>query len=278
MVIREDTHFLIDYVNPRELELSLRVIDSEDPKSSENIINELDSIWDYHGQSHFSNTTRRLQDLGLIIKTKGRDNLWILTTLGIKVKKVLDTNPNLYPDLMHFLHYSGSPEVRKYFLSYKWCSELLWSRKKLLNTQEMVSFVQSKIEDNFPNLYQMKIGGNFNAGGVNAWKIWLVDLSPAIFSSDNNQEKQILPRMIGDFQIALLSLDYLYTSRGYRYGDPILLNDELIDFMAGIFFLDINCFSNLLSLSSKLTRFVNFRETLAGTTITLQNSFTYFNL
>lgn len=271
---QEDAHFLIDYVNPKELEFTLRILDSNSSKNSDVIKDELISNWGFTAQSNFSNTTRRLQDLGLAIKDDEKRNSIYLTDLGVKLRQELTISQEMYHDLLHFLHYSGSQEVRKYFLSYKWCSELLWAKKKLIVSQEIVTFILAKIEESFPESYQRKKGGNFNSGGVSSWKNWINTLTPSIFSSQELTEKYIHPRIINNFQVILLSLDYLYKCRGYRYGDPVLLDDILIDDLAKVFFLDSTCCRNLIFLASKLTRKVTLRESLSGTTLSLLSSFT----
>jgi hypothetical protein len=273
METSEDVHFLIDNVPPQELELTLRCLDSLLPKSTDNLRSELNSNWNFLVQKNYTFTTRRLQDLGLATKSDQDRNSFILTNLGYKVQQLLDTLPELCPDIFHYLHYSGSPEVRKYFLSYKWCCQTVWARKEILSTSELVGEVQSRIEANYPALYGLKVGGNFNAGGVSAWRAWISKLEPSVLS-DDPKDKQIYPRDVSAFQLALLSLNNLYQDRGYCFGDPVLLDDELVDELAGIFFLDHNSYRSLVALAAKVTRHLTIRDSFAGTTITLIKPFT----
>ena len=151
----------------------LRSLDLHSAKSTEDLRSELISNWNFSVQKNYSSTTRRLQDLGLVTKSNQDNKSIVLTDLGSKVQQLLDTSPELYPELLHYLHYSGPPDVRKYFLSYKWCCQIVWSRKEMLSTSELVGEIQSRIEANFPELYGLKVGGNFNAGGVSAWRAWV---------------------------------------------------------------------------------------------------------
>ena len=273
MEITEDVHFLIDNVPPKELELTLLSLDSLLPKSTYDLRSELISNWNFSVQKNFSFTTRRLFDLGLAAKSDQDNNAFILTNTGRKVQQLLDMSPELCPEIFHYLHYSGSPDIRKYFLSYKWCCQAVWARKKMLGTSELVGEVQSRIETDYPELYGRKIGGNFNAGGVSAWRAWILKLEPHVISEDQ-KDRQIYPRIVSSFQLALLSMDYIYKQRGYRYGDPILVNDELLDELSGIFFLDHNCFRSLITLADKVTRHLMIRDSIAGTTVTLVKPFT----
>jgi len=275
---QEDAHFLIDNVSPRELEYTLRALDFQYPKNLEILSEELFSNWGYSVQSHFSNTTRRLLDLNLINRADDKKSSFLLTPLGIKLRQILDTSPVLYSDLVHFLHYTGSPKIRKYFLSYKWCCQILWERQELLGSQEIAAIIQSKIEEEYPQFYQQKTGGNFNPGGVSAWKIWISNLEPGLFGTENSKSKQITLRNITDFQLVLLSLNYLYTDRGYRYGDPVLIDEEIINNLSEVFFLELNCCRSLITLAAKLPPGITLRESLAGTTVTLQKPFTILNL
>lgn len=273
MEISKDVHFLIDNVPPKELELTLRSLDSQYPKSLENLRSELISTWGFSTQKNYSFTTRRLQDLGLATKSDQDKNSYILTSLGVIIQRLLDSTPELCPDIFHYLHFYGSPDTRKYFLSYRWLCQVVWTRNQMLTTSELVSEIQSRIESYYPDLYEQKVGGNFNAGGVSAWRAWVSKLEPPILS-DDPKDKQLHPRSSSAFQLALLSLTSLYQDRNYRFGDPVLLDDEIVNELSGVFFLDQNIYRSLVQLAARITRHVSIRDSFAGVTVTLLKPFT----
>jgi hypothetical protein len=189
--------------------------------------------------------------------------------LGVKVRNLLETDRDLFADAMHFLHYDGydgTSSARKLFWSYKCCCEIVWQQKRVPRAADLAAEVQARIASQFPDLYSARIGGNFSAKGVSAWKTWLVNLARPPFDESG---QRIVPRVRENFELALLSLGHVYRIRGYRYGDPVLLNRELLDEVTRVCFLDANCCRQLLTLAAKLTRRVSLRDTFAGTSVTL---------
>ena len=79
----------------------------------------------------------------------------------------------------------------------------------------------------------------------------------------------MIPRVRDQFELVILALDHVYRTRGYRYGDPVVLDDTLLDELARVFFLDHQCCRNLLDLAAKVTRTVVLHDTFAGTSVNL---------
>ena len=190
MVQNEDIHFLIDSAPPPEVEFVLRCLDPDITYSTEDLRERLLQDWGYSAQRNLTFSTRRLFDLGLADKAitiSGKPG-HVLTKLGAKAREVLSIDHELYDEIMHFLHYTsydGSPSSRKLFWSYRTCCELVWARKEMIPTPELVAAVQSQIAEEFPAAYARRIGGNFNAGGVSSgWKPWVARLQPSPFSSE----------------------------------------------------------------------------------------------
>ena len=74
--------------------------------------------------------------------------------------------------------------------------------------------------------------------------------------------------------LALLALDDVYRSRGYRYGDPVILDEPMLDEVARVFFLDPICCRKLLDLAARLTKVIKLSDTFAGTSVTLMAPYT----
>lgn len=269
--MREDVHFLIDNASPREMEFILRCLNPQTAYSNAEVREHLSTEWYFTAQKNISFSTRRLCDLGLAATggtLLGKPG-YLLTSLGGKVRNLLDTDHDLYADIMHYLHYNGydgAPSARKLFWSYKCCCDLVWAWKRVPPASELASEVQSQISASFPELYSQRVGGNFNVGGVSAWKAWVMELACPPFSVG---ERDVIPRVQDRFELAVLALDHVYRSRGYRYGDPVVLDDLLLDELARVFFLEHQCLRNLLSLAAKMTRSVVLHDTFAGTSVKL---------
>ena len=267
-----DVHFLIDSAPPAEVEYLLECLDPQLAYSTEELRVRLLAEWGYVAQKHLTHSTRRLYDLGLSasVQTSSGKPGHVITKLGLRVREIRSLDPELYADVMHFLHYSsydGSASSRKLFWSYRTCCEIVWARKAVPRTERLVSEVQSRIADLFPEEYASRLGGNFNAGGVSSgWKPWLAQLHPSPFDEEG---RSIVPRHSTRFEIALLALNEVYRARGYRQGDPVILDDSLLDEICGVFFLDPICCRELIDLAARLTRTIRLADTFAGTSITL---------
>jgi hypothetical protein len=276
-VVEEDSHFLIDSAPPLEVEYTLACLDLEVPFSTGELRKCLSSKSGYTAQRSFTFSTRRLFDLGLANKAKTASGKpgHILANLGAVVREILYIDRDLYCEIMHYLHYTsydGSATSRKLFWSYRTCCDIVWERKRVPPTSEIVTAVQSRIAGQFPSAYASRVGGNFNAGGVSSgWKPWLTQLCPSPFSSDG---KELRPRQSHRFELSVLALDHVYRSRNYRYGDPVILDDVILDKVACVFFLDPICCRELLSLAARLTKVVRLADTFAGPSVTLMEPYT----
>ena len=71
------------------------------------------------------------------------------------------------------------------------------------------------------------------------------------------------------FALQLLALEQVYQSRGYRHGDPVILDDGLLDETSRVFFLDPTCCRSLIDLAARLTKTVKLSDTFAGTSVAL---------
>jgi hypothetical protein len=272
MARKEDVHFLIDNASPAEVEYVLACLEPDVAYSTEELRKRLLSEWGYSAQRNLTFSTRRLLDLGLAGKanTASGKSGHVIAQLGERVRGILSIDQELYAEIMHFLHYTsydGSPSSRKLFWSYRTCCEIVWARKQVPSTPELVAEVQSRIAELFPSAYASRVGGNFNAGGVSSgWKPWLAQLQPSPFASEG---RALIPRHSHRFELAALALDHVYRSRGYRYGDPVILDEPLLDEVARVFLLDPVCCRELIDLAARLTKAIKLSDTFTGTSVTL---------
>jgi len=271
---RQDVHFLIDSATPTEVSYALMCMENTTPRSSQDIAEAIRATWGYTVQKQFSHSLRRIYDLGLASRSRsGSSHSYMLTELGGKLASLLATSRDIYNEVMHFLHYDayrGRPEDRKLFWSYRICTDLLWTTGCLLPTAEIVSRTQQGIRQHWPELFAERAGGNFNKGGVSAWKCWLSELEPSPISDGS----AVVPRQTPYYELALLALAYVYRARGLSYGDPVVLDGPVIGEICGVFFLEEACCRELLERAARLERCVPLRSTFAGPSVTLSEPYT----
>lgn len=275
MVEKEDDHFLIDHAPPNEVRLALQSLRSNSRLTTRDLRIQIMERFGYEPQADFAYTTRRLYDLGLSsVNRKGTESaIHSLSSLGQQMVDLLAVDDELYADAMHFLHYdryNGSEEARKLFWSYRECCTFAWSRKENPPNREVVAHVQAGIEKLMPSAHQSRIGGNFNSGGVTEWRSWLRELVPPPVQTGS---RHMLLRSITRYEPVLLAIDYVYRQRGYGYGDSVVLDDELLDDTARIFFLDPSCCRQLIDIASELTLFLDLSDTFAGSAVTLHKPY-----
>ena len=267
-----DTHFYIDNAPPEEVSWTLRSLSNAEQLSPQMIADKLYAEYGFKMQRDRTYSPRRLYDLGLAEQSgTGTKIRYSLSKLGTKFQGILAFNQELYADLMHFLHYSRyneKPETRKYLWSYRRCCEIVWAEGRAVPVQELAANVQSLMRQEFPYLdFGARKGARFDSTAAGRFYCWIRQLMPPPFA---NQDNALLGRRtVSHHELALLSLDYVYRGRGYRYGDPVVLDDVLLDELARVFFLEHQCFRNLLNFAAKMTRTVVLHDTFAGTSVNL---------
>lgn len=273
--VNEDTHFYVDNAPPEEVAWVLRCLSVDQPLSNREIAQRV-SEYGVGMQGDKTYSSRRLYDLGLANQTRqGSAVTYVLTSLGLKLQGIAAMDPQLYADLMHFLHYTrydGAPESRKYLWSYRRCCDVVWAQQRLLSREEMAGVVQGDMKRDFPHLdFSAKKGGRFDETAAGRCYAWWRQLSPSPFVSDGDVLRW---RRVQRFELALLALDHIYRDRGYRYGDPVVLDQAMLNDLARVFFLEPSCCRELLALGSTVTRAVALRDTFAGTSVSLLAPYT----
>ena len=276
----EDIHFYVDNAPPGEVSHVLRVLSSEDPLTPSEIAKIMINEYGFKMQRDHSYSPRRLHDLRLASQERqGPKVTYKLTEHGAKLQAIQAMNPTLAIDLLHYLHYtsySSNPQDRKYLWSYRKCCEIIWSAQRLIPTQNLASQVLSNMSEEFSYLnWTARVGARFDSTAVGRIYTWLRALDPPPFTKSS---KNLQPRLVQRFELALLALDDTYRSRQYRYGDAVLMDDSLINQIAGVFFIDTKCCADLLRLSANVVSSVKMSDTLGGASINLLHPFTIDNL
>lgn len=278
--IKKDTHFYLDNAPPKEVTSALTVLSPDHDLTPKEISDTLRDNYAFEMQKDYTYSPRRLFDIGLAIQTrKGSALAYRLTDLGLKVQNLLGIDQELAIDLMHYLHYTGftgEPTQRKYLWSYRRCCELIWGEMRTISSKDLASTIQAEMREEFEWLdYGKKVGARFNDKAVSQVYSWLRSLEPSPFEKG----KSILtPRTIDRYEIALLALDEIYNSSGYTYGDPVIMDDEFIMRVSGVFMLDPGCCKGLLGIGVRINQSVKLSETLTGASINLTKPFKIVNI
>ena len=276
----EDIHFYVDNAPPDEVTHVLRVLSLENSLTPSEIAEIMINEYGFEMQQDHSYSPRRLYDLCLASQERqGPKVTYKLTARGAKFQAIQAMNPALATDLVHYLHYtsySGSPHDRKYLWSYRKCCEIIWSTQRLVPNQNLASQILSRMGEEFSSVnWTGRVGARFDSTAVGRVYTWLRALDPPPFTKSN---KNLQPRLVQRFELALLALDDTYRSRQYRYGDAVLIDESLVKQIAGVFFLDPKCCADLLRLSANIVPSVKMSDTLGGPSINLLRPFTIDDL
>jgi hypothetical protein len=272
---KEDTHFYLDYAPPDEVTNVLRILSHNNDLTPKGISDALRDSYGFNMQKDHTYSPRRLFDLGLAVQSrKGSLVKYRLSDLGSKIQNILGVDPAMAMDLMHYLHYAGytaEPTKRKYLWSYRQCCKILWSNMKLLRYSDLASAIQLEMKEKFPWLdYGKRAGARFDNTAASRVAHWLRALEPPPV---DQVDSALIPRTIDRYEIALLALDQTYQSRGYTYGDPVIMDDEFLKLVSGVFMLDPECCKRLLGIGARINQTVKISETLSGASINLMKPF-----
>ena len=277
---KEDTHFYLDNAPPKEVTNVLTVLSLDFELTPKEISDTLRNNYAFEMQKDYTYSPRRLFDIGLSTQIrKGSAVTYKLTDLGLIIQNLLGIEQGLAMDLMHYLHYTGytgQPTQRKYLWSYRRCCELIWADMRAISSTDLASTIQAEMREEFEWLdYGKKVGARFNDKAVNQVYSWLRSLKPSPFEKG---ETTLAPRTIDSYEIALLALDTTYNSSGFTYGDPVIMDDDFIKKVSGVFMLDSGCCKGLLEIGARINQSVKISETLTGASINLTKPFKIENI
>jgi len=275
----EDAHFYLDNAPPTEVSNVLRVLSLGHDLTLKEISVTLRDIYGFLMQKDLTYSPRRLYDLGLATQIRrGSTVTYRLAEMGSLVQNILSIDPPFAMDLMHYLHYSGykgDPVQRKYLWSYRRCCEIVWGNMSVISPTELASAILGEMRDKFELNYEKKIGARFNDKAVGQVYSWLRSLEPSPIKKGISS---VFPRTVDRYELALLALDDTYQTRQYTYGDPVIMDDNFIKQVSGVFMLDSQCCKELLQIGSRLNQSLKISETLSGPAISLMKPFKIDNI
>lgn len=278
----EDTHFYVDNVPPDELKAITRVLHA-DPGLAMTCGEIADALRDNVGfvmQRDHTYSPRRLFDLGLAGRQgKGAQVRYHLSESGVRLRDTLSWDAAFASELLHYLHFvgfKGRPGDRRTLWSYRRCCDLIWKQGKVGKSAHLASVIQAEIRSLMGESPVTRVGARFASDAVGKVCVWLAALSPSPFAEDGST---VQPRIVDRPELLLLALEDVYQTHGYHHGDQALLDEELLDHAAAVFFLDPHCCRDLLPTASAVyPSYLGLGNTLAGPTIALRRPFTLESL
>lgn len=129
----------------------------------------------------------------------------------------------------------------------------------------ILNYVGLRGEYSIEEIYRSLRALNFNDEEIN-----IILSHPKV---TNKKNKKIFPRVVNRYELVLLSLHFVYNMRKYRLGDPVILDEMLLNEIAGVFFLDEICCRTLIEQAAKMTKMLSLSDTFSGTSINLLISF-----
>jgi hypothetical protein len=270
-MIQEDHHFYIDNAAMPEVETALRVLSLDRPLASAEIRDIGRRDFYYPMQKDATYAPKRLEDLGLAKKV-GRLG-YVLTLDGASLQSILQGDPGLAHELMHYRHftgYAGHLDARKLMWSYRRCCELVWAAGRLLSAREVAGEILGEMQEQFATcLAGAGVEGQFKASAVTSVYSWLRHLESPRIDKDGFLCRCSLrvPALAG------LALDDFYRNRGINCGDRVVLDNSVLDSLALVFFATPDSVFDGLRQISRTLHGPQMIETLSGTAIILNRPY-----
>jgi hypothetical protein len=269
---KQKTIYYINSAKPIELEYILFSLTPKTGLARDFLRLKILEKFNYNVQKRFGDSINRLEDLDIIIKEKA-ETICKLTEFGEKIRELLQYEVQLYREIIHFLHYQGynySARKREYLWSYRKLCELLWNRSKVGRHNELAAKVTGCIQEYFGTTHVP-----FDDTIIGKFLTWIKPLQPQVIDNKGN----IYQREINRAELFLLSIDLCYREKNLQYGDPILLTEDIIDGICRTFFINPNCFNDLLDMSKRFyADHLRLMTGFQGTSLILKKSFSVTDL
>jgi len=277
MVTKEDHHFYIDNASLREVATALRVLSVDRPLRPAAIREIAKRDFNYTIQKDATYAPRRLRDLGLALPDNTGGGGCVLTAVGLRLQSILQYDQDLAYELFHYLHYTGfagHPDARKLLWSYRRCCQLLWDAGHVISTRMVASTILSEAADQFADcLVGVGSQGGFKASAVGSVYSWLKQLKPSPLPASDQPDAPIARRPLMTPALAGLALDDLYRDRDIQYGDQVILDDQIVDALAQVFFATPESVYAGLTETAKRSKNLRLVETLSGVAVELRQPF-----
>lgn len=277
----EDRHFYIDNASPDEVLHIVKALSADNPASRNEIVEAVQENYGMQFQKKHEFSFRRVEDLGLSNREKkGSSHYYVSNEATRKLQEIAGYDVDFSYELLHYLHYTrydGETVDRKLLWTYRECCNYIWYDEKRLDVNATASALQSQMLEEFPHLAEYvneEKGMRIDGRGVQEVLKWLGMLQPSPFDEDG----QLQPRHLDNYHLVLLALDDFYRHEGYAYDIALLLDDDALDKVARVFFMDTSACRELIPIAAAISDAISLSDTLAGTAITLHTPYGIENL
>lgn len=194
----------------------------------------------------------RLRKLGLI-----NNNNLQLTKRGEACAEILRKQPALFFDLLHYYHFTlwneSQPDVNRFSWTYQTVCKHLWELgSAAVDNRVLLERVMEETLNQFP--YESNV--SLSSGTIRGVLDWLRRLQPPVYDG-----KHFKRRAFGPPELALLGMDFLYTSQGVEYGELLALDDAAFKKVAVLCMVDDGVLDAMLK---ECTRRFSWFEIQAG--------------
>jgi hypothetical protein len=164
---------------------------------------------------------RVLRDFSLLEEATNK-----LTKPGMKLRDMVYSRPELFPEVMHFYYYStwdaSAPSENCFSWTYATTVQQLWKAIEMtLNLKQLASDIAAEAKRYFPDV-KVSISDDTMRGVTN----WLSPLSPPVLNERDNA-KRFMRRSFCPPELFLLAVDYVYRTTSVQYGSNLLLEPEI---------------------------------------------------
>lgn len=201
---------------------------------------------------------------------RSRIKMFRLSLLGVAIRDMFSTNPQLFYDLVHFLFYSAWPRtqqiVRARFWVYTGVCDALWSEApSQMDSFALANALQAEAAQEFPQYRPA-----FPERSIGAVFPWLGALMPPFLTRQTTGKRLLSARR--DYctpQLLHLATDLVYNLEGLGYGTSMSLDERLIAAISRVCLLDEARFWEMAQLTQSAVAGFHIRKGQWGVSVSL---------
>ena len=189
---------------------------------------------------------------------------FVISNFGLLLKSILLRNEGLFFEIYHLINYYAFDLYEKKdellpFKSYRLICDNIFNRQKKPDSKELAYEVESILvkEDN--------VTGAFDESCIARALTWLRHLSPPVL-----EEGEFINRIPLHIEPILWNLNLAYKCKGIKYGDPLFLDNIILENISRASLMDSNKLNSIfLKLAKKYPDIINLRTSVSGTYLIL---------
>lgn len=179
------------------------------------------------------------RDLGLVEPDRN-----VITPLGKTISELELRNPDLFYDVVHYLHYALWDGKRSgshcFSWTYRHLCDLLWQTRisSLTDRRDVAAELESRSRSAFG-----RTDIALSAKSVGGALLWLMELEPPVF---NEAGDTFTCRHFCPPELFVLAVDHVYRINGIEYGTNLLLSEDKLEAICQVCLLDPDGFDRVM--------------------------------